>query len=78
MLVDITQVRELADAIASGEKARVNAVAERLGLRVEWYGSHFRLRRGVRSVVCRLGTPREQLETLMRVLFGRIWSIASR
>jgi hypothetical protein len=78
VLVDITRVRELADAIAAGEKARVNAVAERLGLRVEWYGSHFRLRRGVRSVACRLGMPREQLETPMRVLFGRVWSIASR
>jgi len=76
--VDVTQVRGLADAIAAGEKARVNAVAERLGLRVEWYGSHFRLRRGVRSVTCRLGTPREQLETPMRVLFGRLWAIASR
>jgi hypothetical protein len=78
VLVDITQVRELADAIAAGEKARVSAVAERLGLRVDWYGSYFRLRRGVRSVACRLGMPREQLETPMRVLFGRVWEVARR
>lgn len=76
--MDITQVRELADAIAAGEKARVNTVAERLGLRVDWYGSHFQLRRGVRRAACRLGMPREQLETPMRVLFGRIWLVARR
>ena len=78
MLVDITQVRELADAIAEGDKKRIDTLAETLGLRVEWYGSHFRLRRGARSVVCSLEMPRAQVETQMRVLFGRIWAIASR
>ena len=76
--MDITQIRGLADAITAGDKERIDALAETLGLRVEWYGKHFRLRRGVRSVVCSLGMPRAHVETSMRVLFGGIWSVASR
>jgi hypothetical protein len=67
----------LADAITAGDKERIDTLAEMLGLRVEWYGSHFRLRRGARSVVCSLEMPRAHVETQMRVLFGRLWSIAS-
>ena len=78
MSLNVAQIRELVDAITAGDKERIDALAAALGLRVDWHGTHFRLRRGVRSVTCRLGTPREQLETPMRVLFGRIWSIASR
>jgi len=76
--VDITQIRGLADAITAGDKERIDTLAEMLGLRVEWYGSHFRLRRGARSVVCSLEMPRAHVETQMRVLFGRLWTIASR
>lgn len=78
MSVNVAQVRELVDAIAAGDKERVDALAAALGLRVEWYGSHFRLRRGERRVVCSLGMPRVQLETQMRVLFGRLWLVARR
>jgi hypothetical protein len=76
--VDVTQVRGLADAITAGDKERIDTLAAALGVRVEWYGSHFRLRRGGRSVVGFLEMPRAQVETQMRVLFGGIWTIASR
>ena len=76
--LNVAQIRDLVDAITAGDKERIDTLAEMLGLRVEWYGSHFRLRRGARSVVCSLEMPRAHVETQMRVLFGRIWSIASR
>jgi hypothetical protein len=76
--VDITQIRGLADAITAGDKERIDTLAAALGLRVDWQGTHFRLRRGARSVVCSLGMPRAQLETQMRVLFGRTWLVARR
>ena len=78
MSLNVAQIRELVDAITAGDKERIDALAAALGLRVDWHGTHFRLRRGARSVVCYLEMPRAQLETQMRVLFGRIWSIASR
>ena len=78
MSVDITQIRGLADAITAGDKERIDALAAALGLRVDWHGTHFRLRRGARGVVCSLGMPRAQLETQMRVLFGRTWLVARR
>ena len=78
MSVDITQIRGLADAITAGDKERIDTLAAALGLRVDWHGTHFRLRRGARSVVCSLEMPRAQVETQMRVLFGRVWAIASR
>jgi len=76
--LNVAQIRELVDAITAGDKERIDTLAAALGLRVEWYGTHFRLRRGARSVVCSLEMPRAQVETQMRVLFGRVWAIASR
>jgi len=76
--VDVTQVRGLANAITAGDKERIDALAAALELRVDWHGSHFRLRRGERSAVGFLGMPRVQLETLMRTLFGRLWLVARR
>jgi len=76
--LNVAQIRELVDAIAESDKERIDTLAETLGLRVEWYGSHFRLRRGERSAVGSLGMSRVQLETLMRTLFGRLWLVARR
>jgi hypothetical protein len=75
--LNVAQIRELVDAITAGDKERIDALAAALGLRVDWHGTHFRLRRGARSVVCSLEMPRAHVETQMRVLFGRLWSIAS-
>ena len=78
MSVNVAQIRELVDAITAGDKERIDALAAALGLRVEWYGAHLRLRRGERRVACSLGMSRAQLETQMRVLFGRLWLVARR
>ena len=78
MSVDVGRLRALVDAIEAGDKARIETLASELGLRVEWYGTLFRLRRLSRSVLCVLGMPRDQIKQQMRVLFGRIWTIASR